>query len=228
MFIFSCLPIQLLSYGRVFPFPVVWQATIDWSFSVDAERVDYPPGRTETTTLVGSGSGNITIDCDPHRANRPGIANVTPERFIVTRRMRASAERFQDMRRFQLYCDRSAIAGDYSVTQTVEKVYDDPNTPPETTTETEASDAVIAPIWLIIDPETVVVQDISVLSTTTDQSPASSWMAPDDWTFARSALWEPQTFTATKTPVQMGYQTGEGWEQSITITLTKWSDQPGL
>lgn len=211
-----CLPLAVWLYGRRFPWPLVWEVSIDWSFSVDAEKVEDFSGYTETTTISGSGSGSIIISLDPHRGNLSGGANVTPEKFIVTRRVTSNVAQ---ARRFQLYCLETAVAGTHSITYVSDIDYDDPS---ETDTSSEnevAGDSTVSQFEMIIEPDIVTVTSMFVTSD-------SKWVAPDDWTFDRADLFLPQTQTLTRTAAEIGYDTGTGWEQSATIQLTSYADRP--
>lgn len=218
-----CLPIKVHDVGRFFPFPVISQLSIDWSFSVDATKTQVltSPDRTVTTTLSGSGSGTIVIDCDPYRADLGGPENVTAEKFIVTRRLTANPADVEAAKNFTLWCAKSPIGGSYSIDLRVETDYDDPGTTDTDTTTTDADDAVVIPIVLKIGLGQVSVEQFAIGSNSQDLA-LSLWLPPDDWTFDRVDLFTAQTFTATATAGDIGYDSGTGWEQSITITASPW------
>lgn len=218
-----CAPLRLHDYGRFFPFPLISQLSIDWSLSVDATKSETltGPARTVTTTLSGSGSGTIVIDCDTHRANLGGPDNVTADKFIVTRRLSADASHAEASKNFTLWCNKSPIGGSYSLDTRVETDYDDPGTTDTDTTTTDADDAVVIPIVLKIGLGQVSVEQFAIGSASQDLALAL-WLPPDDWTFDRADLFTAQTFTAAASASALGYDSGTGWEQSITITATPW------
>ena len=220
----SCAPITLHDYARFFPFPVISQLSIDWDFSVSATKTQSltSPNRTVTTTLSGSGSGTITIACDTHRANLGGPENVTAETFIVTRRLSADIDDIEAAKNFTLWCAKSPIGGSYSIDTRIETDYADPGTADTDTTTTDADDAVVIPVVLKIGLGQVSVEQFAIGSASQDLALAL-WLPPDDWTFDRADLFTAQTFTATATAGDIGYDSGTGWEQSITITATPWA-----
>jgi hypothetical protein len=209
------LPIAIWQYSRWFPWPLVWEVSVDWSFSVEGELIEEGDGFTDTSTITGSGSGNVIIGLDPVRAPLNGGANVNEEKFIVTRRLNLDLE---NATKFQLFCGGSSEAGTFSITETLETDFDDPDEEdlidPPIITEGTATFS----LQLDIGPETVTVESLG--------GPSFLWIGPDSWTFSRENLFLPQTQTQTKTATEIGYGTGDGYEQTVTIQLTAYADRP--
>lgn len=220
----ASLPVSLSLSGGFFIFPVASQATVSWDFSVDAEivRTLSGPQRTVTTTISGTGSGSITIPCDGQRAvTFNGFPNYG-ETFVVMRKISHDVNDDDFNKRFRLYCAESAVAGSYSIDTTTATDFEDSNTTDTTTTTTESGDVTVTLELRIDPPGLTTIEQLSV-------SPISLWRPPSSWSFATSELFEPHTFTLTRTPTQVaqsvgifgGTATGAGWEQSVTLTVAQ-------
>lgn len=221
----SCAPVALHYYERNFPFPLVGQIEIEWSFSLDAtksEPLTGPNAGTLTTTLSGSGSGNLVIVCEPTRfiGNR-GAENFIAEKFIVTRKLSSDPLEANFASKFTLWCSKSAAHGTYSIETVVETDYDDPLLSDSTVTTTDEGEAAILPIIMKIGLTEASVDQFFVGSATAEAA-ISFWLPADGWTFDRSGLFSPQSFSETKTAEELGYESGAGWEQSVTVTAMPW------
>lgn len=217
MSVFSSLPKDLLNYGLFFPFPLISSVEISWSFTIDAVS-SIPlvsPDGTSTTTVSGSGGGTLTILPDSDIVGNNSPENITPGRFRVTRRLSGAAASNAAATNFRLWRTAAAGSGSWSVDTTVEDDYVDPAEPDTTTTTTDANADAELSLVLTIGPTSVAVDEFNIVG-------LNLWQAPSGWTFARSGLFEAQTYTETLTAAELGYDSGSGYSQSMSITCAAW------
>lgn len=217
-----CLPIAIWQFGLFFPLPLVWEVSVDWSFSVDGELIVEGDGFTNTSTITGSGSGNVVIGLDPVRKPLNGGENVTAEKFLVTKRLTLDPA---DAEAFKLFCSSSAEAGAFSVTETLLTEFVDPETENIEDIISTAGAAIVSGLEMSIGPDTVSIDSVALFSADS-AALIPYWLPSESWSFARAGLFSPQTQTLTRTASEIGYGTGSGWEQSITIQLTAYADRP--
>lgn len=222
--VWPSLPIEVHTSGLFFPFTLASQVIIDWEFSVDAVKtapLTGPDSGTRTTTLSGSGSGTITVLCDTRRFASGDPTDMTPGTFIVTRKLSYEQSDAALSQNFRLWLALATGAGSYSIDQLVEDDYDDPLLADTSNTYTDADDAAVIPLVITIGATTVEVTDFAIGSQTNELALAL-WLPPDAWTFDRADLFTAQTFTASATAGDLGYDSGTGWDQSVTFTLSPW------
>lgn len=218
------LPVEVHYPELAWPFPLASAMIIDWEFTVDAlksEAITVPHVGTQTTTLSGAGSGSFTVYADPTRHAVSSQVNVTAGAFLVTRVLSASPSAADLSQNFRLWLASAGGAGSYSITQVVEENYDDPSFTDLSTTYTDADDAAVVPLRMKIGRETVEVTHFSITGENSSMWLAS-WLPPNAWTFDRPDLFTAQTFTAAATAGDLGYDSGSGWDQSVTFTLSPW------
>jgi hypothetical protein len=216
------LPIAIWQYERWFPWPLVWEVSVDWSFSVDGELIEEGDGFTDTSTITGSGSGNVVISLDPVRAPLSGVQNANAEKFLVTKRLTLDPA---DAEAFKLFCSSSAEAGTFSVTETLLTEFVDPEQENIETVVPTEGDAIVSGLEISIGPETVSIDSVALFSAESSAL-IPYWLPSESWSFDRADLFLPQTQTLTRTAAEIGYDTGTGWEQSVTIQLTSYADRP--
>jgi hypothetical protein len=210
----ASLPVTIWQLGYFFPWPLVWEISVDWSFSVDAELVERGVDYTDTSTITGSGSGSVVIGLDPLRAPTTAPSVSAEGKFLLTKRLTSSNAVLNELR---LFGSSFATAGSFSVTERLETDFDDPEEQNLIDEITTTADDVAVGLDITIGPETVTVNSVALIG---------RWIPPDSWTFSRENLFVPQTQTLTRTPEELTYETGPGYTQTITLELTAYTDRP--
>jgi hypothetical protein len=218
----ASLPVTIWQLGYHFPWPLVWEISVDWSFSVDAELVERGVDYTDTSTITGSGSGSVVIGLDPLRAPTTAPSVSAEGKFLLTKRLTSSNAVLNELR---LFGSSFATAGSFSVAETLETDFDDPEEENLIDEITTAADNVAVGLDITIGPETVTVNNASA-SVSSGVSTGWGWIPANSWTFSRANLFVPQTQTLTRTPEELTYETGPGWTQTITLELTAYTDRP--